>query len=134
VSEIRRQSATSFGVINGSSVCSAFFWWLSGSSFFMSVKYTSEECEKDDYVERIREAKSRAVPPWLFRYFNTIGSTKTAWMFSGGWSEAESLLQAPRDVRIEGLESVPTIIQQLKMAAQERIRVMQQAKRLAAEL
>jgi hypothetical protein len=55
-------------------------------------------------------------------------------MFSGGWSEAESLLQAPRDVRIEGLESVPTIIPQLKMAAQERIRVMQQAKRLAAEL
>lgn len=47
---------------------------------------------------------------------------------------AEPLLSASRDLRIEGLKLVPTIVATLQDEAQERIRIMQEAKKQAAEL
>jgi hypothetical protein len=44
------------------------------------------------------------------------------------------LLTASRDIRIEGLEQVPAIVRKLKTEAEARIRVMQEAKQLAADL
>jgi hypothetical protein len=41
---------------------------------------------------------------------------------------------ASRDVRIEGLERVPDIVSRLRNEAQTKIRVMQEAKKLVAEL
>jgi hypothetical protein len=46
----------------------------------------------------------------------------------------ESLLQASRDIRIEGLRLVPSIVSLLKTEAEKRITIMQEAKTLASEL
>jgi hypothetical protein len=49
-------------------------------------------------------------------------------------ADLEPLLRASRDVRIEGLRLVPQIVTGLKSAAEDRIRVMQEAKQFATEL
>lgn len=50
------------------------------------------------------------------------------------WNDPYSLLQASRDLRIEGLSRVPALLNQMKGEALDKIRVMQDAKKLAAEL
>jgi hypothetical protein len=51
-----------------------------------------------------------------------------------GGKGGSPLRTANRDMRIEGLRRVPAIVQDLKKEAEARIRVMQEAKRLAGEL
>jgi hypothetical protein len=48
--------------------------------------------------------------------------------------DASPLLRASRDQRIEGLRLVPRIVAELKSQAETRIRIMREAKSLAAEL
>jgi hypothetical protein len=50
------------------------------------------------------------------------------------WSKAAPLLNASRNLRIEGLAMVPEILSQLKSAAHEKIQVMRRAKQQAASL
>lgn len=51
-----------------------------------------------------------------------------------GQIEISPLLNASRDLRIEGLKMVPNIISSLKVIAQDKIRVMREAKKLASQL
>jgi hypothetical protein len=56
-------------------------------------------------------------------------------MFNGNrFQQPTALLEASRDLRIEGLGCVPALLDRLKKAASDKIRVMQEAKKLAAEL
>jgi hypothetical protein len=65
------------------------------------------------------------------------GPGKTAWQLASrprGSTYASPLLSASRDLRIEGLKLIPEIVEELKEEAEDRIRIMQEAKKLAAEL
>jgi hypothetical protein len=65
------------------------------------------------------------------------GHGKTTWQLASrarGSTYAAPLLSASRDLRIEGLKLIPEIVEELKEEAEERIRIMQEAKKLAAEL
>lgn len=44
------------------------------------------------------------------------------------------LVSASRDVRIEGLERVPSIVANLKREAENKVRIMKEAKKMVAEL
>jgi hypothetical protein len=49
-------------------------------------------------------------------------------------SDCTPLLKASRDIRIQAMELVPELLEALKRAAQEKLRIIQGAKKLAAEL
>lgn len=55
--------------------------------------------------------------------------------FSGsGFSDPIPLLQASRNLRIDGLQALPGILAVLKCTAQDKIRAMQNGKKLVSEL
>ena len=62
------------------------------------------------------------------------GGTKWELAYTRPGYGLQPLLNASRDLRVEGLELVPEIVNELQDEAEQRINIMREAKKLASEM